>query len=129
MAIGTQRETRTNFNSERTLIESIQTTDATPVLIYSVPVPQNTTFDITVYQMAIKSDGSNRNCGTIRGIFSRTTGNITQEGTFSKNLIGQLSAAQVTYTPNNSAFTVDIYAGGTTATINWDFTLEIRNKV
>lgn len=128
--IGSQKSTRAGFSSETTTIDPVQTTSSTPVLIYTVPVPQNTTYDITVYMMAVKSDGSTRNVGTTRGIFLRTTGNISQEGTLTKNLTGILSTAAVSFTPNNTNFTVEIYANGLLATtINWDFELTIKNKV
>lgn len=113
---------------ENYFVDSLTTVNATPVLIASIPIPQNKTYDMEVYMIAVKSDGSTRNCGYTRAVFSRITTDIAQDGTVGKDLRGQLSTAQISFTINNTTHVVEIYANGTTATIDWLFNIQLRYK-
>lgn len=126
--VGTARANQ-GLGNQSYAIDGFTTVNNTPVLATSIPISQNKTYDISVYQMAVKSDGTTRNAGTVRGVFSRVTGDISQNGTSGKDLRGALTAAQVSFTINNTTSNVEVYANGTTATINWNFALDIISSV
>jgi hypothetical protein len=105
---------------------SFTTTNATPVLIDSFPVATNTTLEITTHMAALKSDGTTRNVGAIKGVFHRVAADVSQDGTLDLNLSGVLSTAKISYSPNNTTHAVEVYANGTTATINWKADIEVR---
>lgn len=109
--------------------DPFQTTNATPFLITSIPVAINSTSDIEVYMRAVKNDGSMRNCGSVRGVFSRTLGNISQDGSLAKDLRGTLSKSDITFTLNQTTKEVEIYAIGiANTTIDWTIGLEITHN-
>ncbi len=125
---GTITQSSATIASQKYYLTPITTTNNTPVLLVSIPIPTNKSFDIDIYMMAVKSDGSTRNCGYIRGVFSRIAGNISQDGSLKNDLLGVLSTTKCTYVINNTAHTVEIYANGlTSTTINWNFFIEITN--
>lgn len=114
------------INVSRIGVDPITTTNNTPTLVTSIPIGENKNFEISVWQMASRSDGSTRNVGTRTGVFYRTTGNISQEGTLKNSLTGILTGAQISFTINNTTKEVEIYAGGLAATtINWRIYIDL----
>lgn len=117
-SIDTMEWSNVKFNTPTAIVD-LTTTDATPVLIASVPIPINTTYEIAVYLKAIKSDGATRNCGYQTGVFYRVAGDISQEGTYSKEMRGILTSAQLVFTLNQTSHEVEVYVKGNASTINW----------
>lgn len=102
------------------------TANSTPLLVTSFAIPQRYTYDISTTMKVCRADGSTRNVGTIRGVFSRVTGNISQDGTLALDLRGVLSTARVGYTINNTSKEVEIYANGLALTdLNWNIGVEV----
>lgn len=125
---GTVSQANATLTSQKYYLSPITTTNATLVLIASIPIPINKSYDIEVYMMAVKGDGLTRNCGYIRGVFSRVAGNLAQDGTLKNDLLGVMSTTKVSFVLNNTTHEVELYANGLAATtINWNFFLEITN--
>ena len=107
--------------------DKITTTNSTPVLISSIPIPPHKRYYMRVFYIAIKGDESTANSGFVNGTFGRVSGNLSQDGTITKDLQGVLSNAQISFVLNNTTHAVDIYANGLSATtINWYFNLWIK---
>jgi len=106
-------------------INGITTTGITPVVAYSIAVPQNKLYRITVDVHSYKSDFSQSNTGQVQGSFIRGTGNVAKDGSLIKNLIGALSTTIVDLVANTSTQSVDITLTPILGTIVWNLGINI----
>ena len=119
------QNSNTALTSYQRTLDLVTTTNATPVLLISVPVPSGKTANINVFIIA--RGPSTRNIGDTAGSFTNTSGTITQDGTLLKQLRGVLSTAQLTFTANNTTQAVEVYVNGLAATtINWSCELTVK---
>lgn len=104
-----------------------QTTDNTPTVIASIPVPQNKGYMVDVYCNAFKSDKTAILGGYVIACFNRATGNVARtDATVSKGLIQDLLSnfsnpqPSIDIKANTSTQAIDIeITGKTSTTIDW----------
>ncbi len=125
MANTGQQNSNGSLTTYQRTLDAITTTNSTPALIVSIPIPSGKTVNINVFMIARGT--ATRNAGDTTGTFTNTSGTITQDGTLLKQLRGVLSTAQISFTINNTTKEVEVYANGLLSqTINWSFELTIK---
>lgn len=109
-----------------TIEKKTNTTNATPSVVYSVPVPQNSAYVVIVRLLVYRADYSSARGGTTIGVFVRGAGNIAQSGTLVNQLSGLLTGATVTMTANTGTQRADITVTGIAATnLNWNLSIDV----
>lgn len=102
---------------------TVQTTNGTGTVLYSIPVSQGTAVDVEIDLIALDSDESDRYLFDYKGLFYRNTGgNVTQQGT-TINLGGPIlsSDVDILFGDNTSQYDITTPVPGTTR-YTWDGT-------
>lgn len=101
----------------------VNTTDATPSVGLSLPVPEDRAIKVTAQVTAKKSDGTKRAMWTLSGLFYRNTGgNVTAEGdpVVIDSHVSDGCAYAATLVANTTTQMVEVQITGTTAeTVYW----------
>lgn len=117
--------------------QNVQTTNATPVVVYSTIIPAGSAADITVDFLALRSDYSNASYGNARAVFRRpSAGNVARAtgngGALSAALtvIGDfLVMPNVDIVANTGTQTADVRITGLAATtLNWTFSVNVKRN-
>lgn len=103
----------------------VTTSNSTQTTAFSIPVPQNKNMIVKIKLLAYQSDYSKSNSGEILGVFVRGTGNVSRDGTLIKNTSGALSGAGIDMTANTSTQAIDVKISGTSATVIWNFQIDL----
>lgn len=101
------------------------TVNSTQVTAFSIPVPQNKNMVVKIKLLAYQNDYSKSNSGEIIGVFVRGTGNVSRDGTLIKSTSGALSGAGIDMAANTSTQAIDVKISGTSATVIWNFAVEL----
>lgn len=91
-----QAEIASDYSNESTrkqnwYLDSLITTNATPVTWCSIVVPQNKIVEVTIDFQVRKSDFSSCYGGTVSLAFIRGTGNISKQGTLISSITGGIA--------------------------------------
>lgn len=120
---------QTQFNqyiTRKTLGQTqVTTTNSTQTTAFSIPVPQNKNYVVKIKLLAYQSDYSKSNSGEILGVFVRGTGNLSRDGTLIKSTSGALSGASIEMVANASTQSIDVKISGTSATVIWNFQIDL----
>lgn len=124
-ATGTVYQSNTYISTQRLCQQQVTTNSSTQQTAFSIPVPQNKNMIIKIRMLAYQSDYSKSNSGEVLGVFVRGTGNVSRDGTLIKNTSGALSGAGIDMIANTSTQSVDIKISGTSATVVWNFAIDL----
>lgn len=120
---------QTQFNqyiTRKTLGQTqVTTNSSTQQTAFSIDVPQNKNIVVKIKMLAYQSDYSKSNSGEILGVFVRGTGNVSRDGTLIKNTSGALSGAGIDMVANTSTQQIDVKISGTSATVIWNFQIDL----
>lgn len=122
---GTINQANTYITVKRLCQTQVTTTNSTQTTAFSIAVPQNENYVVKVKILAYQSDYSKSNSGEVLGVFVRGTGNVSRDGTLIKNTSGALSGAGIDMVANTSTQAIDIKISGTSATVIWNFSVEL----
>ncbi len=103
----------------------VTTNNSTQTTAFSIPVPQNKNMVVKIRLLAYQSDYSKSNSGEILGVFVRGTGDVSRDGTLIKSTSGALSGAGIDMIANASTESIDVKISGTSATVIWNFQIDL----
>lgn len=114
------------------------TTNATPVVVFSVPIAEGTSARVDVDFQVINSGLTQAACGSIFALFIRPSGGNVARATGNAGLLSAnltistnitLNAPQIEIVANTSAQTADVRLTGQAATtLTWKFTPNARRN-
>jgi hypothetical protein len=112
------------FNDLTATIDPLNTTNATAKTAFSIPLKQNQDVGIQVTWYASDSTHTNAAFGTAQGMFTRSTGNVTLQGSplnnIQTNITALIGIPTVTMVANTSTQSIDIkVTGNATSTFSW----------
>jgi len=127
------KDVNPSFTKEVVVIDPVQTTNATPLVAYSIPVKQNRAITVKASFVASVSDFSNCASGDGTATFRRQTGNLARTNITTAglllNILGDflLSQPTVDLVANTTTQAVDVTVTGKLGlTVNWN--IEIESK-
>lgn len=113
----------TTFSKQTTVVDSIQTTNAAPLVVYSIAVPQNKAVFVRVSFMSVNTAYTNTASGDLITTFTRNSGNVVRSdlglgGGVAGNTVGNFTGQQpsVDTVANTESQSIDIKVTGKTAT-------------